>query len=46
MLFDHKVALAVKENVLGELKFGKTMEFVMELDSKIVMIDKKYEKMV
>jgi hypothetical protein len=42
MLFDHKKALAVKENVLGELKFGKTMEFVTELNNKIVYVDKKY----
>lgn len=29
MLYDYRGALAIKDNMLGELKFGKTMEFIM-----------------
>jgi hypothetical protein len=46
MLNDFYGALAVKDNFLGELKFGKTMEFVMELANKIISHDKKYEKIL
>ncbi len=42
MLYDYKGALAIKDNFLGELKFGKTMEFIMELGNKIITHDKRF----
>lgn len=30
--------------MLGEIKFGKTMEFIMELNNKIIAHDKNYEQ--
>lgn len=32
--------------MLGELKFGKTMEFIMELGNKIISHDKTYQKVL
>ena len=46
MLDDYCRALAVKDNFLGELKFGKTMEYIMELSNNIVVQDKSYQKVL
>ncbi len=43
MLYGHQGALAIKDNMLGELKFGKTMEFIMDLGNMIVTHDKSFQ---
>jgi hypothetical protein len=39
-LVDQKKALAIQNNELGEMTFGKTMEFIMEIDSQITYFNK------
>ena len=39
-LVDQRKAFAIQNGELGELVFGKTMEFIMEVDSSITYFDK------
>jgi len=32
--------------MLGEIKFGKTMEFIMELGNKIISHDKNFQQIL
>lgn len=43
-MVDQRKALAIQNNELGEMTFGKTMEFIMEIDSPITYFDKARDK--
>lgn len=39
-LVDQRKAFAIQNGELGELVFGKTMEFIMEVDSPIIYFNR------
>lgn len=43
ILYDFQGALGIKDNMLGQIKFGKTMDFIMELNNKIITHHKNYQ---